>query len=70
MTTAMKEKTKRKGLAKQESTHYRVHLPGFIKGEIGLGDVIKRTTYAVGIKPCTGCVQRAAMLNRWISFSG
>jgi hypothetical protein len=49
---------------------YRVRLPGFlIEEEIGLGDVIKRTTYAVGIVPCGGCEKRAATLNRWIAFS-
>jgi len=49
---------------------YRVHLPGFIKDEeVGLGDVIKRVTYAVGVKPCGGCERRAAALNRWLVFS-
>jgi hypothetical protein len=50
---------------------YRVRLPGFVSGEeVGLGDVIKRATYAVGIKPCAPCARRAAALNRWVSFSG
>jgi hypothetical protein len=49
---------------------YRVRLPGFlIQEEIGLGDVIKRITYAIGIKPCSGCEKRAATLNRWMRFS-
>jgi hypothetical protein len=53
-----------------ESPAHRVRLPGFlIEEEIGLGDVIKRATYAIGIKPCTGCEQRAAALNRWVHFS-
>lgn len=49
----------------------RVRLPGFlIEEEIGLGDTIKRVTYAMGIKqPCTGCEKRAATLNRWMRFS-
>ena len=48
-----------------------VRLPGFIADEdVGLGDVVKRMTYAVGIKPCGGCEQRAARLNRWLMFSG
>lgn len=55
---------------KSEREPYRVRLPGFITDEeIGLGDVIKRATSAVGIRPCGGCAQRAAMLNRWITFS-
>lgn len=50
-----------------ESHSYRVRLPGFlIEKEIGLGDVLKRTTYAVGIKPCAGCEKRASALNRWM----
>ena len=54
---------------KAESKPYRVHLPGFVAEEVGLGDVIKRTTSAVGIKPCGGCQRRAAALNRWLVFS-
>ena len=55
----------------QDSHPYRVHLPGFVsKKEVGLGDVIKRTTYALGIKPCSGCARRAATLNRWMVFTG
>lgn len=49
---------------------HRVRLPGFlIEKEIGLGDAIKRATYAVGIKPCSGCQRRAATLNRWMHFT-
>ncbi len=47
-----------------------VRLPGFlIEDEAGLGDVIKRVTYAMGVKPCAGCEKRAATLNRWMTFS-
>jgi hypothetical protein len=55
---------------KAESKPYRVRLPGFVAEEVGLGDVIKRATAAVGIKPCGGCQRRAAALNRWLVFSG
>ena len=49
---------------------HRVRLPGFlVEDEIGLGDLIKKTTYAIGIKPCSGCGRRAAALNRWMTFS-
>ena len=49
---------------------HRVRLPGFlIEEETGLGDLIKRATYAMGIKPCGGCEKRAAALNRWMTFS-
>lgn len=48
----------------------RIRLPGFIVDEeVGLGDVIKRATYAIGIKPCGGCAKRAAALNSRVVFS-
>jgi hypothetical protein len=47
---------------------YRVSLPGFLSEDVGLGDAIKRITYAAGIKPCDGCERRAAALNHWIVF--
>jgi hypothetical protein len=48
---------------------HRVNLPRFVTdGEIGLGDVIKRATLYVGLKPCGGCERRAAALNRWVVF--
>jgi len=50
---------------------HKVRLPGFIRDEeIGLGDVIKRATSYIGIKPCGGCERRAALLNRWLVFTG
>ena len=56
---------------KPERPPHRVRLPGFITDEeIGLGDVIKHATSLVGIQPCDGCAQRAALLNRWLVFSG
>lgn len=57
---------------REEPQHqsYRVRLPGFlIEEEIGLGDTLKRVTYAIGIKPCGGCEKRAAALNKWMYFS-
>jgi hypothetical protein len=46
-----------------------IRLPFSVSDEqIGLGDVIRTMTYAVGIKPCSGCERRAAGLNRWVSF--
>jgi hypothetical protein len=48
----------------------RVRLPGFINEEdIGLGDVVKRATSIVGIKPCGGCAERARRLNSWLVFT-
>ena len=55
----------------QDRKPYRVRLPGFIsEADVGLGDVVKRATYAAGIKPCTGCERRAAALNRWLVITG
>jgi hypothetical protein len=49
----------------------KVRLPGFITDEdIGLGDIVTRMTHAAGIWTCGGCAQRAAVLNRWLVFSG
>jgi hypothetical protein len=48
----------------------RVRLPGFVRDEdVGLGDVVKRATSTVGIRPCGGCERRAAALNRWVAFT-
>jgi hypothetical protein len=53
----------------QLPTH-RVRLPGFIRDEeVGLGDVVKRASYALGFTPCGGCEGRAAALNRWMVFT-
>jgi hypothetical protein len=52
------------------ATPLRVRLPGFIKDEeVGLGDAIRRVGYAIGLKPCGGCEQRATALNRWTVFT-
>jgi hypothetical protein len=54
-----------------ERQPYRVRLPGFVTDqEVGLGDMIKRASSAVGVRPCGGCARRAAALNRWMVFSG
>jgi len=69
----MKGKEQKSGGAaeRNESQPYRVRLPGFINDkDLGLGDVIKRATYAIGIKPCGGCARRAVALNRWVVFTG
>jgi hypothetical protein len=66
----MNTEEKKEPAGKIERQPHRIRLPGFIKEEeIGLGDVIKRVTYAMGIKPCAGCEKRAAVLNRWMRFT-
>jgi hypothetical protein len=48
---------------------YGVRLPGFmVDDEIGLGDLIKRATSAMGIKTCGGCEKRAYALNQYVVF--
>jgi hypothetical protein len=50
----------------RERPAHRLRVPGFITDEeAGLGDVV-----SVGVRPCGGCTQRAATLNRWLVFSG
>jgi hypothetical protein len=48
-----------------------VRLPLFVSDEpVGLGDVVKRATSSIGIKPCGGCADRAARLNQRVAFTG
>ena len=66
----MNSKEENKRVANIERPLHRVRLPGFIKEEeLGLGDAIRRVTYAMGIKPCGRCEKRAAALNRWMAFT-
>ncbi|MDE2366882.1 MAG: hypothetical protein KGM95_08110 [Betaproteobacteria bacterium] len=56
--------------AGEKKNPHRMRLPGFItEEEIGLGDMVKRTTSYFGIKPCGGCERRATALNRWLVFT-
>ena len=64
-------KTKQTTKENRERQPYRVRLPGFVtEKEVGLGDVIKRATSAIGIGPCAGCERRAVAFNRWFVFTG
>jgi hypothetical protein len=46
-----------------------IPVPGrLMKGEIGLGDAVKRVTAAAGISPCSACQKRAEALNRWVTL--
>ncbi len=65
-----KEKAKDVEPGSKENLPHRVRLPGFILDEdVGLGSVVKRVTSTFGIRPCGGCEQRAARLNRWLVFT-
>jgi hypothetical protein len=65
-------KTVSESEARKDHQPYRVRLPGLLKegDEMGLGDMIKRATSSAGIRPCAGCLQRAARANRWVRFTG
>lgn len=67
----MKDKeTTRERKEETEREPHRIRLPGFlVDDEIALGDAIKKMTYAMGFKACSGCEKRATALNRWIHFS-
>jgi hypothetical protein len=60
----------RRAAVRQEQLPSRLHVPGFVvDADVGLGDLFKRITYAVGVQPCRGCERRAAALNRTLVFS-
>ena len=63
------ERLKGQGLI-VESVEPRFRIPVPITADIGLGDIVKRVTSAVGLPPCDGCGQRAAAMNRLVGFSG
>jgi hypothetical protein len=49
---------------------FRVRLPGFVTEEVGLGDLVTRMTYRLGVRPCGGCSHRADALNRRVVLTG
>ncbi|HVQ35957.1 MAG TPA: hypothetical protein VMS31_00390 [Pyrinomonadaceae bacterium] len=56
---------------RQANAPHTVRLPGFVLEEdVGLGNLVKQVTSSFGIRPCGGCKQRAAKLNRWLVFTG
>ena len=66
----MKQRSARSARDQSDHAPHRVRLPGFLSDEeIGLGDVVKRATSYLGIKPCGGCGRRADALNRWLVFT-
>lgn len=46
----------------------KVVVPLPIKGQVGAGDVVKKVTTALGIKPCTPCEERRKRLNKALAF--
>jgi hypothetical protein len=47
----------------------RVPIPG-LRNTVGLGQVVKKLTTAVGVSPCAGCQRRASALDRRVVFTG
>ena len=55
----------------QRREPHKFGVPGFNpETETGLGDLIKRATSTLGIKPCGGCRERAARMNSWMVLTG
>jgi peroxiredoxin len=54
--------------ADKEGTRREVRIPirGIPQDGIGVGDLVKRMTDAMGIKACRGCERRRKVLNRWV----
>lgn len=56
----------------EEKKPVNLKIPGFLRDDeatVGLGDLIKRVTTSVGIKPCEPCNKRAQILNTWMTIS-
>jgi hypothetical protein len=65
----MKDRTRNCDGSSEEivSAPFRIRLPGFAADEaVGLGDLVGRVSYALGVTPCAGCRERRDLLNRWI----
>ena len=55
------------GPDRDETVKHHMRLPRFIVHEpVGAGQVVKRVTTAVGVKPCAPCERRAARLDHWL----
>ena len=56
-------------IPRQAPSTHTVGLPLKLQQDIGLGDVVKKVTGAVGIKPCAPCLRRAEWLNQRVVFT-
>lgn len=52
--------------AEQAGHTLRIPIRGIPEQGIGVGDLVKRVTDLVGLKPCRGCERRREILNRWV----
>ena len=55
---------------KQIPRRLRIPIPFYRGPAVGLGDVVKRVTTSVGVRPCGGCGRRAQAMNRRVVFGG
>lgn len=64
-------KTRERDASERATTaRHTIRLPGFVGDhDVGLGEVVKKATAYVGLRPCGGCERRASALNRWLRFS-
>jgi hypothetical protein len=58
------------GMPWQSGSVHKVGVPLPLSEEVGLGEVIKRATAALGIPACLPCKRRAEALNRRVVFTG
>jgi hypothetical protein len=66
-----KEAASAKTSAATEREPYRLRLPGFVSDEeVGAGELVKRVTNYLHIRPCAGCEGRARWLNRRLVITG
>ncbi len=56
-------------IPRQAPSTRTVGLPLQLEQDVGLGDVVKKATGAVGIKPCGACLRRAEWLNERVIFT-
>lgn len=54
---------------RERSNPLKVPVP-FLRGSVGLGDVVTKITEAVGVKPCTPCEERKRRMNQAVQLQG
>ena len=57
-------------LPKLSGSVRHIKVPFEMEEDVGLGEVIKRLTAALGVPSCGGCNHRAAALNERVVFRG
>ena len=66
----MGQATDGSGAGEKHAAAHTVRLPKFlVKDKVGLGQMVKRVTNSVGVRPCAPCEQRAGRLDQWLRFA-